>query len=63
MNDNEALMTRKSLSLYLQVSERTIERWEKLGMPYIAIGDIRRYNRAEVEKWATLNKFAEEITK
>jgi phage terminase Nu1 subunit (DNA packaging protein) len=50
MNDN--LLTKLSLSLYFQVSERTIERWEKLGMPVVIIGKVHRYDLAKVEQWA-----------
>ena len=45
------LMTRKSLASQLGVSERTILRYEKLGMPVIKIGGLRRYDEEAVNRW------------
>ena len=45
------LMTRKTLSLKLDVSIPTIVRWEKQGLPVIRIGGIVRYDIDQVRKW------------
>jgi phage terminase Nu1 subunit (DNA packaging protein) len=55
--------TRKTLALKLKVSQRTVERWEKLGMPVIKIGQIRRYDQGKVNEWLSLNAFSEEVLK
>ena len=57
------LMTRRTLATNLEVSIPTIIRWEKLGLPVIRIGGIVRYDPLEVEKWITLNKFSQEVSK
>lgn len=45
-------MTKLSLALFFQVSERTIERWEKLGMPVVRIGGTVRYELVKIMNWA-----------
>ena len=45
------LMTRFVIANYFDVSERTIERWEALGMPTVKIGKIRRYDLEKVMEW------------
>ena len=44
-------MTRATLAIYFGVKPRTIQRWEKLGMPTIHIGGIVRYSLPEIYKW------------
>lgn len=51
-NMDNNLLTKLSLSLYFRVSERTIERWEDLGMPVVIIGKVHRYDLDKVMKWA-----------
>jgi len=59
----ENLMTRKMLTLKLSISESTLIRWEKIGMPVIRIGGIVRYDWVEVVKWIELKKFTKEYKK
>ena len=50
-NPMNQLMTRFVIANYFDVSERTIERWEALGMPTVKIGKIRRYDLEKVMEW------------
>ena len=43
--------TREQLAEQLDCSERTIIRYERAGMPFIAFGMIRRYNPPSVREW------------
>jgi hypothetical protein len=45
------LLTRAQLAEQLDCSERTIIRYERAGMPFIAFGMIRRYNPPSVREW------------
>jgi hypothetical protein len=45
------LLTREQLAEQLDCSERTIIRYERAGMPFIAFGMIRRYNPPSVREW------------
>jgi len=56
-------MTRATLAIYFGVKPRTIQRWEKLGMPTIHIGGIVRYSLPEIYKWIELNDFSKEMSK
>jgi len=46
------MLTRKQLAEYMQVSERTIDRYREQGMPFhkLPTGSIR-FKLEEVEKW------------
>lgn len=53
------MMTRKVLTQELGISQSTIIRWEKEGMPVIRIGGIVRYNLEQVKQWiAEMNDLA-----
>ena len=45
------LLTRTELALQLRRSERTVIRWERAGMPFIAIGMARLYEPSSVREW------------
>ncbi len=60
MND---LLTKLSLSLHFQVSTRTIDRWERRGMPTIIIGKVHRYDLSKVMEWVNLNDQTKAINK
>ena len=49
--DHEPLLTRRHLAQLLSVTPRTIQRWEKLGLPVEHIGDLPRYRYSEVMDW------------
>lgn len=50
MPDN--LLTRKEVQEKFNVSESTVIRWEKKGMPFYGGGDVKpRYNYDEVLVW------------
>jgi len=51
------LDTRKTLSIKMKVSTRTIRRMELKGMPVIKIGGLRRYDPVEVDKWISLTNY------
>jgi phage terminase Nu1 subunit (DNA packaging protein) len=45
-------MTRQQLSEHLQVSERTIQRWVRRGMPVEILGQrLHRYRIADIQRW------------
>ena len=48
----DKMLTRKQLAEYMQVSERTIDRYREQGMPFhkLPTGSIR-FKLEEVEKW------------
>jgi len=52
MNIKEDLLTKKHLAEKLQVSSRTIARYEQKGMPFIQFGGIHRYRYSDVLNWA-----------
>jgi DNA-binding transcriptional MerR regulator len=43
--------TREALARALGVSEWTIRRWQRLGLPYIKRGHLRLYDRHKVRAW------------
>ena len=47
----EGLLTREQLAQQLACSERTVIRYERAGMPFIAFGMIRRYDPPRVREW------------
>ena len=51
--DREPWLTKAQLAAELQVSERTIERWRKAGMPVLASSRTRavRFRLSEAEQW------------
>ena len=60
---NEQLMTRFVIAHHFDVSERTIERWEKLGMPVYIIGKVHRYDLAKVNEWINLKDQVKAVNK
>lgn len=47
-------MDTKALAEYLDVSTRTVEQWRLVGSdgpPYLKIGRLCRYRRADVDAW------------
>jgi len=52
--NNEPLMTRTSLALKLNVSERHIQNLELKGLPVLFVGGVARYEYKKVISW--LNK-------
>ena len=50
------LDTRKTLAIKLNVSTRTIRRYELKGLPVIRIGGLIRYDPIEVDRWIQENK-------
>jgi excisionase family DNA binding protein len=47
----EPWWSKKALAEYLDISERTIERWTAEGMPCLRIHRTVRYRVSEVEAW------------
>jgi hypothetical protein len=47
----EGLLTREQLAQQLDCSERTVIRYERAGMPFIAFGMLRRYHPPSVREW------------
>lgn len=54
MNTEEQLMTRNSLALKLNVTERHIQNLELKGLPVTFVGAVARYDYKQVIHW--LNK-------
>ena len=51
----EELLTQKELADYLKVTEMTLYRWRKEGMPYIRVGKQVRYEKEAVLIWLNSN--------
>lgn len=47
----EDLLTKREIAKYLKVSEPTIDRWRKEGLPSIKTNRLVRFDRAEVLRW------------
>ena len=47
----DKMLTRKELSVILSVSERTVDRYVKMGMPCIKVSKAVRFELNEVMKW------------
>jgi excisionase family DNA binding protein len=47
----DELLTQKELAEFLKITEMTLYRWRKEGMPYIKAGKQVRYEKEEVLKW------------
>lgn len=47
----ERLLTRQELWERLQVSESTIRKLEKRGMPVVRVGSVLRFDYADVKAW------------
>jgi phage terminase Nu1 subunit (DNA packaging protein) len=45
------LFNRQQLADAFSISTRTVIRWERAGMPFIAMGMIRLYDPAKVRAW------------
>jgi hypothetical protein len=56
----ECLWSEKRLSQFLNISERTLERWrgKGLGPPYVRIGRARRTRPSAALKWLRSREFA-----
>lgn len=51
-NAQDNLLSKQQLAEYLQVSEMTIDRWRKKGLPWTRAGvKLVRFNLDEVNKW------------
>lgn len=50
-SNNEPWWPKKRLAQYLDVSERTIERWTAEGMPCLRSRRTIRYRPSDVEAW------------
>lgn len=50
----EPFMTRQQLARHMQVSERTVDRWTKEGMPHKLWGArTKRFRASEAVEWAS----------
>ena len=47
----EEYLTKKEIAKLLKVSEVTVDRWRKEGMPSIKVKRIVLFDQAEVEQW------------
>jgi len=52
----DKLLTQKELAEYLQVTEVTLWKWRKKGMPYVKAGKSVRYDKDQVMRWLEENK-------
>jgi len=43
--------TKKTIAQFFGVSEKTIQRWTKAGMPHLRQGRILRYRKEDVNGW------------
>lgn len=49
--DDPRLLNKQQLAKYLGVSVRSIEYRMRDGLPYIAVGHCKRFDRTEVVEW------------
>lgn len=49
--EKKELLTTNELAKHLKVTRSTLWRWEKEGMPYLKIGDTKRYELDCVLEW------------
>lgn len=47
----DKILTKKEVAQWLKVSEPTIDRWRKQGLPSIKTNRLVRFNLEEVSKW------------
>ena len=47
----DGLLTKDHLAELLKIKPKTIEKYTKLGMPHIKIGDLKRYEYEPVIDW------------
>lgn len=47
----EELLTKKVLALKLKISSRSIGVYEKIGLPYLKIGNLHRYLYSDCIRW------------
>lgn len=47
----ENLITTKELMEYLKITKTTIDRWRKIGLPFLRIGRHVRFNLDDVMAW------------
>jgi excisionase family DNA binding protein len=53
---DKALLTTVELAEKLKVSDRTIMRWMKVGLPYMRAGRTTRFDFDDVEQWMKTRK-------
>jgi len=51
----DELLTKEEVSKWLKVSQSTIDRWRKAGLPFIKTGRLTRFNQEEILKWLKEN--------
>jgi excisionase family DNA binding protein len=56
----EEILTKEELTTYLKVTERTIDRLRKKGMPFLKVGDTVRFQKDAVLKWLEENSQEEQ---
>lgn len=54
------IMTRKQLADFLQVTEKTVDRMRKEGMPCFKVASNIRFNKEKVIEWLEQNRDATE---
>jgi phage terminase Nu1 subunit (DNA packaging protein) len=57
------LLARQHLADVFHVSTRTIIRWERAGMPFIAMGMVRLYDPAKVRGWLMSHEQQQNVPK
>ncbi len=56
----EEILTKEELATYLKVTERTIDRLRKKGMPFLKVGDSVRFKKDAILKWLEENSQEEQ---
>lgn len=52
----EQVMTKEELATFLKVTQRTIDRLRKEGMPFFKVGTNIRFDKEEVLNWLKENE-------
>jgi excisionase family DNA binding protein len=56
----DEILTKEELASYLKVTERTIDRLRKKGMPFFKVGDTVRFKKDAVLNWLEENSQEEQ---
>jgi excisionase family DNA binding protein len=56
----DEILTKEELASYLKVTERTIDRLRKKGMPFFKVGDTVRFKKDVVLNWLEENSQEEQ---
>jgi excisionase family DNA binding protein len=48
---NNRYMNKQETCDYLKISNNTLDKWIGYGLPFILVGNTRRFDRVAIDKW------------